>query len=161
VVLTRVGEHVAEGPASFPRCLECACVVAVGEHSAASSQATVHGLGYADGEALHAACKRAAIVGFRQQMQVIPLHGEVHETKAEPSASAREGSSHRPEHRRSPQGVDAPPYGERDVDRMVTGERGPGEVRDAGRRSFGRAAGAGSGAAPGTELEAELRWVRH
>jgi hypothetical protein len=61
-----------------------------------------------------------AVTRFSQQVQVIPLHGEMYEPEAEAFASTSERSLNYPKHRRPTQRLDPAPDTERDVNGMMT-----------------------------------------
>jgi hypothetical protein len=81
-VLARVVEDVGERVASFPRRVERASMVPVGEHTSGAAPTSVQSTRDAHREALHAARERAGVLSFDERVHVVRLDREVHEAHA-------------------------------------------------------------------------------
>jgi hypothetical protein len=89
-VLSSIQQHIAKGPAHFTRRLQRTRVIAIREQPTAPPQPAIDRLGDANRKPLHPARERAAITGFRQQVQVVALNREMDQPEAKASASATE-----------------------------------------------------------------------
>ena len=94
-------------------------VVAVSKHGAVTPQATIDGLGDANGQPLHAAAQRVTVVRLGQEVQVVALDREVHQPEPEAVASVSERTSDGSEHCAAAQRLDGVHDAQRDVDGMM------------------------------------------
>jgi hypothetical protein len=69
-------------------------VIAVGKETSTSRNSAIDGPGDAHRETLHAERERAPAQRFHDQMKVIALHAEVHETKTEALSTSGQRHSH-------------------------------------------------------------------
>jgi len=76
-VLAPILKDIDEAIPHLAWSLECSCVEAVGPHSAASAEHSVHRLGKAYPEALETARKRAPVLRLDHEVNVIGLNREV------------------------------------------------------------------------------------
>jgi hypothetical protein len=83
LVSARIEQHITERVAHGAGCCQGPGVVAVREQATLASQPGVDGSGDPYGEALYAAREGATVGGFGDEMQMVALHGEVYEAKAE------------------------------------------------------------------------------
>jgi len=81
-MLPEVVEHVHEGRADLARRSEKSRVIPVAPDTSATTEGSIHRLGDADGEALHAAREQCRAVGFRDEVQMICLDAEGHDAEA-------------------------------------------------------------------------------
>src|SRR5262249_40243888 len=81
-VFSEIAEDVDEGVAHRARRREVAAVPAIGPETAAAHDELVHGAGDADCKTLHAGRERALVACFDDEVQMVPLHGEMEDTKA-------------------------------------------------------------------------------
>ena len=65
-----------------------------GKYLSAAAESAVEGLGDPDGEPLDASRERGAIVGLRDEVEVVALHREVHDAKVVPLAGRLESRQH-------------------------------------------------------------------
>jgi hypothetical protein len=84
LVLGKIPEHVDERVPHLARGRERTGVIPVRPHAAGARERAVHRFREPDGEALHPPRERRVIVSFAEEMQVIPLDGELRD--AEPAA---------------------------------------------------------------------------
>ena len=68
-------------------------VVAVGEHGAAAVHDSIQRARHAHLQALHRAAQRHLVGRLHDAVDVVALHGEVHEAEPEPLAPFREGAA--------------------------------------------------------------------
>jgi len=90
--MREVPEHVRDRSRRLGRPAHDARVIVVLEHSTMTPHHAVQRLREADGESLHAARKRLFVGRLDQEVDVVPLHGEVHEPRAEPLSRGCEGA---------------------------------------------------------------------
>jgi hypothetical protein len=107
-------------------------VITVSEHQAAPPQSSVDGFGDADAQALRPASERAPIASFGQQVQMVALYREVHQTKAKPIPPRAKRRADGTEHRAAAQRLDTGADTQRHVDGMVGRESGTSQMGDAG-----------------------------
>ena len=77
-------KHVHECVPHFTGRREVARMVAIRPDTSMTPQRPIHGFRDADGETLDSASKRDGIVALDQQVNVVRLDAEVHETKPAP-----------------------------------------------------------------------------
>src|SRR5436305_742083 len=78
-----VSEDVVHRVRDFTRALQGARVEAVGEDLAAKAMHAIEGTRHPHREALHPARQRDDVVGFYQEVQMVPLHGELDRSQPE------------------------------------------------------------------------------
>jgi hypothetical protein len=83
-VLFPIKEYIDEDIANVPRRLQRASMVAVREDAAARPEQAIDATGDPDGKPLHTLTEAPSVVGFDDQMDVVRLHAEVHDTKKTP-----------------------------------------------------------------------------
>lgn len=76
-MLAEVGQHVHERVAHRARRRKGARMIPISPDASAAAEDTVHGAREADGETAYATRQRACMLGLRDQMDVIILHGEL------------------------------------------------------------------------------------
>ena len=79
-----VREHVLASVPRLPRGAQLVRVVAVGEDRSAPAHDAVQGAGHANLQALHGARERQLVGRLDDEVDVVPLNGEVNEPEAEP-----------------------------------------------------------------------------
>jgi hypothetical protein len=120
---------------------------AVAPHGPPAPEQVVHGLGHAHREPLAAARQPMSALGLDQEMDVIPLHGEVDD----PEAGRRggyEGAANGGEHRAVPQRRQSRGRAQRDMYRNVRIMEGTATMRHAAAPGHRGATGSGAAAAP-------------
>jgi hypothetical protein len=78
-------------------------VVAIGKEAAAAGELAIQRARQAHGQALHTARERTPVLHLGDQVQVVALHGEVHERKAEALFPRVQCAAHGSEQRRHAQ----------------------------------------------------------
>jgi hypothetical protein len=131
-------------------------MVAVGEQASLALDVPIDGASDPNREPLYSTGQRPAVVCLRNEVQVVALHGEVHEREAEAPFALCQRLAHRQEQRVPAQGRHATQYTQRDVQRMVRRLRGAGQMRNPRTPVIRRPACPRSDTAPGPVLEAEL-----
>jgi hypothetical protein len=106
---------VSAGVAHGARCGQRPGVVAVREQAALALQPRVDGARHAHAEALYPAREGATVSRFGDEMQMVALHGEMHEAKAETLLALRERAAHTDGQRLRAQGRHAGREPQRDV----------------------------------------------
>src|SRR6266478_3002604 len=87
-----VREHVVASVPRLPWGAQQVRVVAIGEDLSAPAHDAVQGPGHANLQALHGARERELVGCLDDEVDVVPLHGEVNEAEAEPGAAAFESA---------------------------------------------------------------------
>ncbi len=105
------------------------CVVAVGEHRSAPAHHAVQGARHANLQALHGARERELVRRLDDEVDVIPLNGEVNEAEAEPGAAAFESAPQLPKAAMRAKVPHFLPHARGDVQRAAA-ETGPRAVND-------------------------------
>ena len=95
-------QHVDEGRTYFARRGEWSGMVTIAEYLPASVEMMVDRSCHANREPARREQERRAVMRFNDEMNVIALHGEVHETKCTRRRRAQ-GSTHREKERLAPQ----------------------------------------------------------
>lgn len=90
-MFTRILEHVAEGVSNLARGRQLARVIAMSPHRAGSANCAVEGPGGADGEAAQPGRESHLVVRFDDQVNVVALDREVHDTEVRPRCGVYRG----------------------------------------------------------------------
>ena len=106
-------------------------MVAVVEEAAAATQRQVHAPGEPAAQALHAAGEGLSAVSFDDEVEVVPEHGELAQSKARPLHARAECGENRVEQGVAAQVGHVTAHVQRDVNRAVPVQHRPGLVRDA------------------------------
>ena len=80
-MLSEIREHVNEGVSHLARRRERAPVPPIGPKTSTAQDESVDGARDADGDALHASRQRSLVARFDDEMDVIPLQGEVDDSE--------------------------------------------------------------------------------
>ena len=87
-----VREHVVARVPRLPWCAQQVRVVPIGEDRSSPAHDAVQGAGHANLQALHGARERELVGRLDDEVDVVPLHGEVNEAEAKPGATAFESA---------------------------------------------------------------------
>jgi len=131
-------------------------MIAIGEDAAGASEHTIQSARDADRQALKAARESTLVVGLGEQVDVISLHREVHETKSESILALRERVADGAHRALCAEARKTAPAAQRDVDRMGSRQRGAGDVRRGAPAACGLSACVLAATAPRAEGELEL-----
>lgn len=91
-----IGEHVAHDVAYLARRAQHTLVKAIRVHATPRAHDSVQPLRHANEERAHTLGHRPTIIGLGHEVQVIPLHREVHDPKPLSPAHGTERSDNRP-----------------------------------------------------------------
>jgi hypothetical protein len=91
-VFSKIREHVDEGVSHLPRRREKTTMPAVGPETTMAPQEIVHVAGDADYETAEAGRQSLAVARFGNQVDVVPLNGEMEDPEAQWVAPS--GASH-------------------------------------------------------------------
>lgn len=130
-VLARVAEDVGERVPYLTRRRESASVVTIREDGPDSIPDVVQRASETDHQPLHAACERVAILGLAEEMDVILLRGEVHDTKPESIRRDTQSETQRSTRGLVTQAREPVRDPQRHVQRMSRDVNGPHAVRNA------------------------------
>lgn len=96
LMVSMIVQHVDECAAHLERRPQRTRVITIGEYAPAARKATVHTVRKARRKPLHRPRKRPRSVHLDDEMDVIRLHGEVHEPDAEPVFRRGKNGDHEP-----------------------------------------------------------------
>jgi len=154
-VLAAVQENIDEPVPDFPWCLQRPGMVPIGPNSTGSAEAFVDRLGESNAETLHAARERRP--GFRldEEVHMVRLNAEVHDSERG-AGRVRESSANFREEAHGAQRAKSSHRPQGHVDRVSIVMDRSSPMGDAGPRSSGFTSGSLSAASPGTEPELAL-----
>jgi hypothetical protein len=155
-VLADVEQDVAEREPHGARSCEGAGVVTIGKQLSAAPELRVDSARDANRQTLHSTREGAAIMGLRDEVKVVALHGKVHEREAKMLLPPRQSAAHCGEDCRPAQRRNATQHTQRDVQRVSARMRRPAQMGNAGRSSLWRPARIGTRTTPRAKLEIEL-----
>lgn len=154
-VFAIVSEHVQERPPYLERCAQLPRVIAISKYASLAPARAVYCQRDAAREPLHTARQRPAVVGFSDQVDMIPLHGILRQAEAELLAGPGKCSTNRAEYPPRAQTDGLFVHAQRYVQGVMSTVRRPRTVRNARVRQF-RTTRAGASAAR-AERECLLR----
>lgn len=130
-------------------------MIAIAPHTAAATEHAVDGTRDADGKALHAAHESGPCIGFDEEVDMIPLHAELENAKAQRRACGERVADY-DEHAVTPKGWQAGPGSQRDVGWATGLMRHPAPMRNRSPSARGLAARTVAAAAPRPNVKREL-----
>jgi len=151
-----VEQYITQRKSHLARSPQDAGVIAVGKEPTLALELPIDGKREANREALDASGECPAVVRFSDEMQVIPLHTEVHQREAELVLGGGQSLAHLHEQGVLAQRGHAAPYAQGDVEGVMSRVGRPTQVGDTRGSALWRSPGPLSDAAPGSKLKAEL-----
>jgi len=129
-----IEKHIRDTNTDLPRALEVARMVALGEDAPPPPELTVQRSRDSDRERRQPAGQRALVVCFHEQVEMVALHREVHDSEAPAALAGPERPPHGVEAHLRPQVRHSEGHPQRHVHRMAPVVVGPGAVRHPGVR---------------------------
>ena len=158
-VSAAVEDHIADGGPYLPRRPESAREVAIGKDAAAAAEGRVEPPRDADAQPLEPPRQRLGVLGLDDEVQVVLLHGEVHQPEAEALLGRAKAGLDEAIELGGAQAGQVFAHREADMHRMARGQPGPPQMRGPAVWLSGPTR-AWPPAAPAAEGQAELAALR-
>src|SRR5688572_22404858 len=135
-------------------------MITLREYRPAAPELPIDGSRHPNRKSLHAARQSPTIARFRDQVQVVALHGEVDQTEAKTLLPVGQCALHPSEQPPTPQRRDPTTNAQRDMHRMMARMQRPAQVRDASDAPLRSPPSAGARATPRAKSKAQLTMIR-
>lgn len=129
-MFARIEQHIAQREMDGPGRPERPRMVSIRKNTPLAPELTIDGARHANVQPLHAPRERTAVGCFCDQMQMVALHGEVHQAKAKAILASRERLLHALQQAPDAKRRQARLNPQRDVHWMMVRKCGATQVRD-------------------------------